>query len=84
MGLNYLYLSQFKEAIPHFQRSIQLDPYFIDAQYGIGFAYFSLAQYRKAQEAFKKLKKLSQSKGNHKMVKRAEKYLNKIKELAED
>jgi len=84
LGLNYLYLSQFKEAIPHFQRSIQLDPYFIDAQYGIGFAYFSLAQYRKAQEAFKKLKKLSQSKGNHKMVKRAEKYLNKIKELAED
>ena len=84
MGLNYLYLSQFKEAIPHFQRSIQLDPYFIDAQYGIGFAYFSLAQYRKAQEAFEKLKKFSQIRGNLKMFKKSEKYLDKIKEVVEE
>jgi len=84
LGLNYLYLEQPKQAIPCFQRGIQLNPYFIDSHYGLGFAYFSLGQYKEAQEAFQKLKKLSQSRGNYEMVKRAEKYLNKIIEFIKD
>ena len=84
LGLDYLYLEQPQQAIPCFQRGIQLNPYFIDSHYGLGFAYFSLGQYKEAQEAFQKLKKLSQSRGNYGMVKRAEKYLNKIIEFIKD
>ena len=84
IGINYFYLGEFQQAIPYLQKSIQINLIFPEPYYGLGLANFSLGQYDQAREAFKKAKDLFQSRGNLKMTKAAEIYLNKIKALIEN
>lgn len=83
LGVDHLYLKQPYKAIPYFQRSIQLNPNLIGYN-ALGYAYFSLGQYKEAEEAFQKLKELSQNRGNDKMADKAEEYLMKIREITVD
>jgi len=84
VGINYFYLGQFQQAIPYLQRSIEINLVFPEPYYALGLTHFSLGQYGEAREAFQKAKELFEFRGNLNMVKTAEIYLNKIKELVEN